>query len=487
MIPFGEFAPDKSLFDPSACSVLQNVLPQAQSFGPFPQFVAITDPLAARPQGAFLANQDSGQFTLFAGTATDLYRLNPATLAFDSVSGPSAPYGTVAGANWSFVQYGSWVIATNGTDPIQYFDLTTPTTFQDLSADAPTALFSGIMGDFVMALNTSDGNKAIRWSSLNLPQAWIPRQNSSDLQIFPDGGEIMGFSGFEKGGIIFHENCIREGALALDTALIMTFRKTVENHGCVAPKSIVTTGAGVFYLSQDGFYRYGSPPVPIGNERVDRFFINDVATDELYNVYGTEDPVRKIVYWAYRSRANTTARSYDKALVYNYGTDKWSMLLPGTYLTGLIEATTPGYTLDSLDSLGLPLDDLPFSLDSRAWAGGSPTLAAFDTSFRLGFFSGAPLEAILQTGAVQLTETARTYVKGFRPLTDAQSTSGRIAVRDQAGQPDAWKLPATTNRTGLIPTRASGRFHRFETTIDADQEWSHVHGITPDGAVEGQQ
>lgn len=487
MIEFGTFAPDRSVFDPTACDTLSNVLPQANSWGPFPAFVPITTALPARPQGAFLATEEAGQYTLFVGTETNLYKMNPGTLGWDDLSGPAAPYSTVAGAKWSFVQFGSWVIATNGTDPVQYYDLAIPTTFQTLSADAPIALFAGVLGDFVVMLNTSDSNKQMQWSGLNQPAFWIPRQRSSDLQPFPDGGEIMGFSGFERGGLIFHENCIREGALALDTALIMTFRKTVENHGCVAPKSIIATGAGIFYLSQDGFYLYGAPPKPIGNERVDRFFIEDIANGELYNVYGSEDPVRKIVYWAYRSRANTTPMSYDKALVYNYGTDKWSMLEPGTYLTGLIEATTPGYTLDSLDSLGLPLDDLPFSLDSRAWAGGAPTLAAFDTEFRLGFFSGEPLQAVMQTGDVSLSPTTRTAVTGFRPLTDAGSVTGRVAIRDRAGNPDSWKQPFECNRTGLIPARASGRFHRFEISIPAGQQWSHCHGIDPVGRQEGNQ
>ncbi|CAN7494396.1 hypothetical protein LJR231_003463 [Phyllobacterium sp. LjRoot231] len=485
MIPFAEFAPDKSVFDPSACNTLQNVLPQAQSFGPFPSFVPLTDPLPARPQGSILANEGAGQYTLITGTETGIYKLNAGTLGWDNISG--GVYGTADSANWSFEQFGTWVTATNGTDPVQYYDLSAPTTFGVLSANAPTALYSGIIGDFIMLLNTSGGSKTIQWSGLNDPQFWIPRQRSSDLQPFPDGGEIMGFSGFEKGGVIFHENCIREGALALDTALIMTFRKTIESHGCVAPRSIVTTGAGIFYLSQDGFYLYGAPPTPIGNERVDRFFIDDIATEETFNVYGSEDPIRKIVYWAYRSRANTLARSYDKVLVYNYGTDKWSMLIPGAYLTGLIEATTPGYTLDSLDSLGIPLDDLPYSLDSRAWSGGSPTLAAFDTDFRLGFFSGSPLEAILQTGAVGLSQTSRTAVRGFRALCDAETTTGRVATRDRAGQMDTWKSSFACNRTGLIPARASGRFHRFELTIPANQAWEHVHGIDPDGKTEGQQ
>lgn len=487
MIEFGEFAPDRSVFDPSACNTIENVLPRSKSWSPFPSYQAFTQPLDERPQGAILANFENGQYFVFVGSKTRLWRFNSNDLGWDDVSGASAPFNAPDAACWSMRQFGDWVIASNGVDDVQYFDIRTSTAFQPLSPDAPKALFTGVIGDFVMLLNLQESNTRIQWSGLNSPQFWTPREQSSDFQQFPDGGEIMGYSGYERGCVIFHENCIREGALALDTSLIMTFQKTVENHGVAAPKSIIPTGNGIFYLSQDGFYQYGSPPRAIGNERVDDFFINDVATDGLYGVYGSEDHTRKVVYWAYRSRENTIPHSYDKVLAYSYGVDKWSLLKPGTYLTGLIEAATPGYTLDSLDLLGIPLDELPYSLDSRAWAGGFPTLAAFDVNNRLGFFSGSPLEAIIQTGSVGLSSKSRTFVNGFRVLSDAMETRGRVAVRDRSGAHDTWKVEAHCNRTGLIPTRASGRFHRFEVKIPAGQEWSHVHGVEPVGKAEGQQ
>jgi len=487
MIEFGEYAPDLSVFDPTACNTVQNVLPHAKSWGPFPSYMAFTQPMAERPQGAILANFENGQYYVFVGTKTKLWRFNSNDLSWDDVSGAGAPFNTPDAGSWSFSQFGEWVIASNSVNDVQYFDVRSSTTFQPLSPNAPRAMFTGVIGDFVMLLNLQTSITRIQWSGLNNPTFWTPREQSSDFQQFPDGGEIMGYSGYEKGCIIFHENCIREGALALDTSLIMTFKKTVENHGAAAPKSIIPTGNGIFYLSQDGFYQYGNPPRPIGNERVDNFFINDVAVDGLYGVYGSEDPTRKVVYWAYRSRANTMPHSYDKVLAYSYGTDKWSLLRPGTYLTGLIEAATPGYTLDSLDQLGIPLDELPYSLDSRAWAGGFPTLAAFDVNNRLGFFSGAPLEAVIQTGSVALSPGKRTFVNGFRVLADASATAGRVAIRDRSGAADTWKNEAVCNRTGLIPSRASGRFHRFEVKIPAGQEWTHVHGVEPVGTVEGQQ
>ena len=71
----------------------------------------------------------------------------------------------------------------------------------------------------------------------------------------------------------------------------------------------LATGSSIYYLSDDGFYRYGVPPTGIGVERVDNTFIDDISRQEIYNVYGSEDPNRKIVYWAYRSIANTLENS----------------------------------------------------------------------------------------------------------------------------------------------------------------------------------
>lgn len=488
MIPFAQFGPDRSVFDATFCDKIENVLPKAGSYGPFPSFTPISQALPAAPLGTILAYVDNGQYRLFVATATKIYMFDTPTLGWLDVSKPGGYVGT-SERKWSFTQFGDRVIATNGGDPVQWIDVNTPVQFADLP-NAPKAFYAGTLGDFVMLANLASNQRAVQWSGLNDSTFWTPRQRSSDFQPFPDGGEIMGFAGGNKGAIIFHAESIREGALALDTSLVMTFAQTVANHGCLAPRSIVQTGSGTYYLSDDGFYRYGTPPVPIGVERVDNFFLNDADLSEIFQVYGSEDPNRKIVYWAYKSTANPLAGSYDKVLLYHYGIDRWSLLNPGTILTGLIDAVTPGYTLDSLASLGLGLDQLPFSLDSRAWAGSTPLIAAFDTSYKFGLFSGPPLPATLQTGEAQLTAGKRTFVNGFKVLCDAPVVNGRVATKDWAGSTDAWRLQAAAStKTGLIPARASGQFHRFEVTIPAmaTNVWNDIHGVDPVGVPEGEQ
>lgn len=487
LISFANYAPDRSSFDPDVADSLENVLPIQGGYGPFPSFTALSQPLPERPQGSYLSYVNNGNYLLFVGTATKLLKFDGASLGWIDVSKPGG-YLTPTSERWSFAQYGSWLLATNGVDPVQYIELNSPVQFGDLSEDAPRARHVGSVGDFVMLAHLATNQRMVQWSGLNQPQFWTPRQRSSDFQAFPDGGEIMGFAGGVNGCVIFHAESVREGKLALETPMVMTFQQTLTNHGCMAPKSVVPTGSGIYYLSDDGFYRYGAPPVGIGIERVDNSFIDDISRQEIYNVYGSEDPNRKIVYWAYRSISNTLENSFDKVLLYHYGIDRWSLLKPNRIMTGLIDATTPGYTLESLKSLGLPLEQLPFSLDSRAWSGGTPTIAAFDTDFRLGFFSGNPLTAVLQTGDVQLSNGTRSFVSGFRPLCDAPGISGRVAVRDRAGGVRLWSGNADASaRTGLIPARSSGRFHRFEVTIPSGQQWTAVHGVEPDVQPEGEQ
>jgi hypothetical protein len=489
-LPLNQFAPDRSPFDPNFIDVAQNVIPYENHFGPFPSFEAFTDPVPARPQGAFLAVHGSGDWIPFVGTANKIYKL-AANNSWVDVSGATGPYATPASGRWSSTQYGNYVIFTNGVDDVLYFDTSLITdTFKPLSADAPRAKVVSTIGDFLILGNLTDvddGDRAVWWSGLNDPFWWTPKQRSSDFQIFPDDGEIMAMSGFEKGIVIIHEHCIREGVLALDSALVMTFQKTIENHGIHARNSAVTTGAGTFYLSQDGFYRYatGQPPTRIGVERVDEFFFRDCALADTFYQFGWEDPARKIIYWAYRSTENQVSQTYDRMIVYNYGVDRFAQIKMPFVLSQIGDGVTRGYTLETLDTVD-DLDALAFSLDNRAWSGSLPTFAAFDDEYRMGFFSGPPMEAILQTPDVPLVPGRRAYVSGFTPLCDATSTQGRVNQQDFHGKPGTW-LPEfdASTITGEVPTRSTGRLHRFEVTIPEGAGWSAIHGVEVKYAPEG--
>lgn len=480
LVTFAQWGPDRSSFDPTFCEIVENGLPMEGGYAPFPSFVPFSQPLPEMPMGTFNAYVINGAYRLFVGTQTKLLMFNIDTLGWIDKSRPGG-YNGASGIKWSMAQFGDMLIATNGSDPPQWIDINAADRFADMP-NAPKAQIVVAVGDFVMFAHLATNQRMVQWSGLNQPFFWTPRERSSDFQAFPDGGEIMNLASGPDGIVIFGAESLREGALALDTSLVFTFKQSVPNHGCLAPRGIVATGNGLFYFSDDGFYKYGQPPVPIGLARVDRWFLDNIQNSDVYGMYGTEDPNRKIVYWAFRSINNQISETYDRVLLYHYGLDQWSLLNPGTILSGLLDATTPGYTLDGLNALGIGLDQLPFSLDSRAWTGSTPLISAFDLEMRLGYFAGEPMTATLQTIDTQITDGRRTFVQGFRPLTDAAQLTGRTRTKESPGDPGRWRATSDVNRTGMIPQQTSGQFHRFEVVVPP-QRWTAIHGVTPVGAV----
>ena len=96
MLPFGDYRPDVSAYQSAASQLIANVIPRGDGYGPFSAFVAFTNTLPGPCRGYFYARNADGSITVFAATATDLYRLNNSTFAWLNVSkGAGAPPGTI--------------------------------------------------------------------------------------------------------------------------------------------------------------------------------------------------------------------------------------------------------------------------------------------------------------------------------------------------------------------------------------------------------
>ena len=427
----------------------------------------------------------------FAATVDSFYTLDTTDGDWDDVTA-ALSLGLGTDESWVFTQFGNRVIATNVTDGPHYFDIGSSSAFAALSGSPPAARAMASVGDFLVLGGISSDNKQVRWSGINDTEHWTVRHKLSDMQTFPDGDRIMAVVGFERGGLVFQRNAVREMIPAYDTPLVFRFQKTEESRGCVAPGAVMGTGRDVFYLADDGFYAYGQPSRPIGAHRVNGFFVEDSKAKLIKDVQGAIDPVSHTVWWRYSSTANTSSTTTDKMLGYNWDLDRWTLV--EVDVAFLFPSLVAGYTLDQLDTVSADLDALGFSLDSDAWKGGAPLLGAFDADYKMGFFGGQPMEAVLQTGDVHIAtmlglndaQDRRAFVRGFQPISDASTVTGRIAAKTRAGATRAWDASQSVNTTtGVIPTRNDGLFHRFEITIAADQDWSYVHGVQPDVRLSG--
>ena len=135
-ISFGEWLPDQ----PSVTGALMkadNVYSRAIGYGGIPLAVDYTQDASEPLNNVVAGKNPDGSTTIFAGSQTNLYKLDSADMSLDDVSG--ATYGTPVDQRWRFTQFGNRIIAANGFDKLQGWLLGTSTAWADLAADAPEA------------------------------------------------------------------------------------------------------------------------------------------------------------------------------------------------------------------------------------------------------------------------------------------------------------------------------------------------------------
>ena len=93
-IGIGEYRPDVNDTRAKYTSLLTNVLPRGDGYGPLRDVASLTGALPSACRGYFVAQQTdgSGSVAVFAGTATDIYLLDNSTFQWTNVSLAGGPY-----------------------------------------------------------------------------------------------------------------------------------------------------------------------------------------------------------------------------------------------------------------------------------------------------------------------------------------------------------------------------------------------------------
>lgn len=486
LIPAAEYRPDVADLNTNFTDDLLNVLCADGSYIPAPAFAALTSAVSEKPLGAISVQQLDGSISFFNGSATKLWKLNNTTLTWDDVSQAATTYSASSDAPWSFAAFGNFVIAVNQNDDPQVLQIGVDTVFRDLGGSPPRAGVVRIWGDFVALMRLTSNPNRVQWSGLNDCEFWTPGTNNSDYQDFPDGGEVQG-SSEATNPIVFLASAIQRATFVPGSLEVFTFQKIHDKRGAKSPYSIATRGAFAFYADEGGFFQI-SPDggiTPIGFEKVDRTVFRRLNVSAISKIYGAVDPFYSRVYWAIDYAGSGV---YDIMLVYDWNIGRWTPIEIDALF--ILPMATAGYTLDGLDAVSSSLDALPFSLDSKAWQGGAPFLAAFDPANRLGAFSGDPLEATVTTPEMgetngQVMRSTSTY-----PVVDTDQVFVSIGVRMRRTpqQPVTWMAEQSPSyNTGRVRKRSRARFHRFKMRIPAGETWHHNKGIDVDLSPAGER
>jgi hypothetical protein len=478
MIPFGEWRPDLPDFQHPGATEAKNVIPDFNSYRPFPAKHTVS-PVSGAPAtdvtGAFYSETPPtslatlGEGFVYAGTATKLHRywLDSTTVGSDTWSDVTrTTVGDYTSGQWQFAKFGTRIIAVNGADGPQSYVEGSSTDFAALAGSPPTgARFVSVVRDFV---NMAPNGNTQHWSAINDPEDWTPSATTqSDTQTVPEGGIITGLAGGEY-GLTFMENAIYRQTY-IGSPLIFQFDRITSLIGMSNGNGLAQHEDMVFFHSGEGFFviKGGQQIIPIGEGKVDRYVINE--TQATSTITGAIDPFRKI----YVARLTRTADDFEQheLLIYHWPSGRWSRV-----------------------ELAVEADEFTFLFSAKSDKNSGVidfmSLGAFEgsTFYDFSTFHSGNMAAVLETTEAQIFPGRRAFVQGVRPIidggTDANITVA-LAARAAPNDTVSFGSAVAMNSSGLSPQRSSGRFHRAQVNVAAGASWTHAQGIDVEAVPEG--
>lgn len=474
-IPFGEFLPSAPTFRNPGCVIADNVIPSAGgSYNPLAAPVAQGETLTNPVQGAsqlFNNNRDS---VIVGGTSTSLF---VRTTTFNETTGLT-PIGT--GQFWDFAQYNNFVIATAPNNPPQYLDnINTDTTWSALPGSPPSASRCARVGDFLVLGNETNNRSRITWSSFNNPTAsWAPdRLSQSGTATLPVHlGPVQRIIGGRYALVFQERGVIRLTYVGPPTVWRVDI--VSEDRGATAPAAVVDVGYQQYFLAQDGFYvTNGSEFSPIGNDRVNNWFFENVDQASINETHGAVDWQNGAIVWSFRA---ANAQGFTRLLIYSWRYNRWSTASVGA--DWIVGSTLDGISIDELDAIYGNIDAIPISLDSNEFRAGDRRLAAFiqnaSNQSEYSVFNGDPLAATWRTGEFEPAPAQRVFINEAYPLIESQEwdISCSVVARDNRGAVQA-SPPRVAGFSGFCAVRAEGQKVSMEMTKPAGGVWSRAQGL----------
>jgi hypothetical protein len=457
---WGTWQPDQPAFLNEGLVIADGCYPIQNGYAPVGSFAPqVNGTLASRCCG--VGGYVHGASYLFAATASAVY-------LYGLTGYTSLISGLTASIRYRFCPYSSLMLVTNGTDPIKKFDPASPTAMTNLGGSPPIARYMGVVGGFTVLGYVSNIPQRVAWSDQGNPENWTAGGASeAGVVDLASGGDVTGIVGGEY-GLIFQESRItRMDYTAADT--VWQFSEIATDIGCVIPNTIATFGKLTFFRSTRGFMVCdGSTVTPIGAEKVDRWFQGKADQTYYDQVSAVIDPANALYI--------VTVPSADPAntlLIYNFNLQKWSTASVSVEL--LAPGYTPAQSLDALDATYPILDNIPVSLDSPLFRGGTPFLLVFDNQHRLGGLGGMPINATFTDAKREMLQGRQIRLRSVRPITDAASPTVTVGGANAMSDTLVPTTYSGRRANGTFPTRESWNMVQITVSIPS-QPWTFAQG-----------
>ena len=473
-LEFGPWEPDAALLGGQQAPEARNVIPAKRGYRSVQSLqAAIPEALPARALDVFMGKAMDDNVRTVAATASGLYEYAYADSAWTWAQRHS---GTALTADRWFAQYGSALYALYGNALLKQ-----AAAGEDFAAvsGAPTGEVLSVVRDFLVLGRSGGVPNCIRWSGIDRPDEWpAPGTNAaqyvqSDQQVFPEGGRVMAVVGAVGGidGLVFMERGIQRMTY-VGTPYIFQFDPLDRTYGTIASRSPVNFGTACVFLAEDGWrITDGAGVKSAGAERVDEWFFGSCDPSRLGEVRGLHDPQNRLAVWSFPSK-DAKEGLHDRLLIYSYLLDRWSYAAAETEL--IYRGYARGLTLEDLDAYGT-LDAQPWkSLDDAALRPGGRVLGAVTTEHRLGSFSGAAMEAVIDT-AEQGGE--RMMCHGLRPLVNGSPALALPMCRDRQQDDRTGGEYTEQERDGVCYQHVSCVYLAARVKVPEGTDWTHAVGV----------
>lgn len=276
---------------------------------------------------------------LFFGTLTKLWRSIALGAPTDVSNGvytttETASAGAPAG-HWQFVNWGEWVLATNGKEQIQIYK--TGPAFVTLTQTAGVMPFTFArclekVGPFLLAFNTNNAPNEVWWCSADDVHDWIPAANNSagEFIIRDLESEIVATARLGERVAIFAADSMHIGSF-IGAPNYFGFQKVLSGIGAVGSKSVTTVARMIYGLGMQGFFQTDGTQVQyIDQPQIRKRFFSRVDRAQISKTvcYHNEDLNR--VEWFYPLNGVATF----EGVAYDYRLNAWSEIT-GQYTAAL--------------------------------------------------------------------------------------------------------------------------------------------------------
>jgi len=484
-VKFSEWTPDAADRE-SGLTEAKGVVARAGSYAPLSSPVQVESggtPAALDGECLGAAQFWDGDASVpFAGDASKLYRLVSSAVSDISKAGG---YSLTDDEVWDFAQFGDNVVAASANEAPQRYVLGTSTEFADLAGSPPNARCVGRIGDHLFLGHDS----TVTWSAFNNITDWAadPGTQAGKQELDQAGGRVMAIVGGLIPSAIFQERQIRRVLFTGGSTIWDFGQEAAETRrGALATHAVVQVGRLIFYASEEGFYVWdGQQSIPIGENKVDRYFLGNLNYPQRHRISAAYDSVNKSVVFGYPAGSATQP---SEQLIYSLTDRKWTRDdVPMQFLLGLPQ---PGFTLETLNQFfgSTNLDSWDLSLDSPQLREGASLLAGVDDENTFALFSGDARQATIDTIETELMPGRRGRVTQLWPVVDVQqvaNVTARVGTRSRPGEGVSFGPDTVMNVAGFCPVRADDRFLRARVRIAAGADWRRAEGVHFTGRLSG--